>query len=69
MSQMETGQRGVSGLELHRLAQLYSRDVGDFLEDRFEESNPVTAMFRAHPELRGSPAATASLRNPPRRHL
>ena len=62
VSQIETGQRGVSGLELYRLAQLYSRDVGDFLEDRFEESNPVMAMFRAHPELRGSPAATASLR-------
>ena len=62
MSQMETGQRGVSGLELHRLAQFYSRDVGDFLEDRFNESNPVTAMFRAHPELRESPAAKASLR-------
>ena len=62
VSQIETGQRSVSGLELHRLAQLYSRDVGDFLEDRFEEGNPVTAMFRAHPELRESPAATASLR-------
>ena len=62
VSQIETGQRGVSALELHRLAQLYSRDVGGFLEDRFEESNPVAAMFRAHPELRGSPAATASLR-------
>ena len=62
VSQIETGQRGVSALELHRLAQLYSRDVGGFLEDRFEESNPVAAMFRAHPELRASPAATASLR-------
>ena len=62
MSQMETGQRGVSGLELHRLAQLYSRDVRDFLQDRFEESNPVTTMFRAHPKLRGSPAMAASLR-------
>ena len=62
VSQIETGQRGVSGLELHRLAQIYSRDVGDFLQDRFEESNPVTAVFRAHPELRESTAATASLR-------
>ena len=62
VSQLETGQRGVSGLELHRLAQLYSRDVGGFLEDRFEESNPVAAMFRAHPELSEGPAATASLR-------
>jgi len=62
VSQMETGQRGVSALELHRLAQLYSRDVGGFLEDRFKESNPVAAMFRAHPELRECPAATASLR-------
>ena len=62
VSQIETGQRGVSGLELYRLAQLYSRDVGDFLEDRFEESSPVTAMFRAHPELKESPAAVQSLR-------
>ena len=62
VSQMETGQRSVSGLELHRLAQLYQRDVRDFLEDRFEETSPVTAMFRAHPELRGSPAAMESLR-------
>ena len=62
VSQVETGQRGVSGLELYRLAQLYSRDVGDFLEDRFEEISPVTAMFRAHPELRKSPAAVQSLR-------
>ena len=62
LSQIEMGQRGVSGLELYRLAQLYSLDVGDFLEDRFEESNAVTAMFRAHPELRRSSAATASLR-------
>ncbi|MDE2975451.1 MAG: XRE family transcriptional regulator [Gemmatimonadota bacterium] len=62
VSQMETGQRGVSGLELHRLAQLYQRDVGDFLEDRFEKTSPLTAMFRAHPELRGSPEAMQSLR-------
>ena len=59
---METGQRGVSGLELHRLAQLYQRDVREFLDDRFEESNPVTAMFRAHPELRSSPTAMQSMR-------
>ena len=59
---METGQRGVSGLELYRLAQLYSSDVGEFLEDRFEESSPVTAMFRAHPQLRESPVAVQSLR-------
>ena len=62
VSQMEAGQRGVSGLELHQLAQLYSRDVRDLFEDRFEDTNPVTAMFRAHPELRGSPAAMQSLR-------
>ena len=58
VSQMETGQRGVSGLELHQLAQLYQRDVRDFLENRFEETNPVTAIFRAHPELRGIPPGT-----------
>ena len=62
VSQMETGQRSVSGLELHRLAQLYQRDVRDFLVDRFEEASPVTAMFRAHPELRDSPSAMQSLR-------
>ena len=61
VSQLEAGQRGVSGLELYQLAQLYSRDVGDFLEDRFEDRSPVTAMFRAHPELRESPAAMQAL--------
>lgn len=62
VSQMETGQRSVSGLELHRLAQMYQRDVRDFLDDRFEEASPVTAMFRAHPELRDSSVAMESLR-------
>ncbi len=62
VSQIEGGQRGVSGLELHRLAQLYSRDLGAFLEDRFETTNPVTGMFRAHPELRGSVEAMESIR-------
>ena len=38
------------------------RDVGDFLEDRFEDSSPAMAMFRAHPELKDSPAAMQSLR-------
>ena len=61
VSQMETGHRSVSGLELHRLAQLYQRDVREFLEARFEES-PVIALFRAYPELRDCPATTESLR-------
>jgi len=62
VSQLETGQRGVSGLELYRLAHLYSRAVGDFLEGPIEESSPVAAMFRTHPELKESPAALQSLR-------
>ena len=62
VSQMETGHRSVSGLELHRLAQLYQRDIREFLEDWFEETNPVTALFRAYPELRDCPATTESLR-------
>lgn len=62
VSQMETGHRSVSGLELHRLAQLYQRDIREFLEDRFEETSPVTALFRAYPELRACPATMDSLR-------
>jgi len=52
LSQMESGQRGVSSLELDRLAQLYLRDARTFLDDRFEETNAVSAMFQAHPKLR-----------------
>ena len=63
VSQMETGQRGVSALELHRLAQLYSRDVGGLLEDRFEESNPVAAIVPGAPQAERMSGRDAEPRN------
>ena len=61
VSQIESGKRTISGLELHRLARLYGRDIGEFLEDNFSETAPITALFRAHPEVSWDDHAKESL--------
>ena len=61
VSQIESGKRTISGLELHRLARLYGRDIGEFLEDEFSQAAPITALFRAHPEVSWDDHAKESL--------
>ncbi len=57
---IEAGRRGVSGLELEGLAQLYGRDIRDFFSESFSDRDAVAVFFRLHPELAGyEPAATA----------
>lgn len=51
VSQMEAGKRGVSGLELHRLAALFGRSATDFFAEAFRERNATVVLFRRHPEL------------------
>ncbi len=52
VSQMESGRRAVSGLELERLARLCGRGLGDFFRDSFTtEGNATVALFRRHPEF------------------
>ena len=61
ISQIESGNRNISGLELHRLARLYGRDIGEFLEEEFSEVLPIRALFRAHPDVSLDDVAKQSL--------
>ena len=51
ISQVESGNRNISGLELHRLAHLYGRDIREFLQEDFSETATITALFRSQPGL------------------
>ena len=60
ISQIESGQRTVSSLELTRLSRLYARDIVSFLEEKPTEFNyfstgvekdALAVLFRTHPEL------------------
>lgn len=62
VSEMETGRRGVSGLELHRLAHLYGRDMADFLEAEFDQGGAIVALFRQHSNLAFDGCALEALR-------
>lgn len=62
ISEMEAGRRGVSGLELHRLAHLYGRDMADFLEADFEQGGAVAALFRRTSSTALGPDAMEALR-------
>ena len=63
ISEMEAGRRRVSGLELHRLAYLYGRDMSDFLRGDFEQQGAVAALFRRHPNVAFDACAMDSLRH------
>jgi len=50
ISQIESGKRSVSGIELVKLAKLYHRPVASFFDDDLEEpvtENPLTILYRA----------------------
>lgn len=49
ISQIESGKRGVGGLELARLAELYRRPLASFFDGDAADSieDPVTVLFRA----------------------
>ena len=51
VSQMESGNRAVSSLELEHLARLCGRSMVDFFGDAFSSDGSATAaLFRRHPE-------------------
>lgn len=62
ISEMEAGRRGVSGLELHRLAHLYGCAMAEFLEPDFKQGGAIAALFRRHPNVALGPDAMESLR-------
>ena len=51
ISQIESGHRAVSSLELRRLSRLYGRDMVSFLEERPVEQDALAVLLRAHPDL------------------
>lgn len=51
ISQIESGQRTVSSLELMRLSNLYGRDMASFVEEKPVEKDALAVLFRAHPDL------------------
>lgn len=53
ITQIEQGNRSVTGLELHRLAEYLGRDMRDLLDEDFQEDDVLGALFRSQPELSG----------------
>lgn len=51
VTNMETGKRAVSTLELTRLAKMYDQSVTFFLIDRTDEEDLATVLFRVVPEF------------------
>src|ERR671923_2210606 len=49
--QMELGNRTVTSLELDRLADLFGRDIREFLAEDFREDDALVAFFRRYPDV------------------
>lgn len=47
ISQIEAGKRGVSSIEMAKLAKLYRRSLSSFFEDIEREEDPLVILFRA----------------------
>lgn len=62
IAQIELGKRGVTSLELDKLAYLYGRDIRDFLASEFREEDTLVALFRRHPDLAEEQDVLAALR-------
>ncbi len=63
ISQIESGHRAVSSLELRRLSRLYGRDMASFLKERYVEKDALAILLRAHPDLIKNENLSDSLRN------
>lgn len=55
LAQFEAGIKAPSSLHLARLAEIYRRDIGEFLAEEFDEArrDALAALFRADPQLAG----------------
>ena len=63
ISQIESGHRAVSSLELVRLSRLYGRDMVSFLEERPVEQDALAVLIHAHPDLIENENPDDSLQN------
>lgn len=62
MTQIEHGNRGVSSLELEKLAFIFGRDIREFVAESFRDEDILTALFRAQPEVVSNPEVVERLR-------
>ena len=62
VAQMELGNRAVTSLELDRLANLYGRDIREFLAEESREDDALVALYRAHPDVVEQDQVTDALR-------
>jgi len=64
LAQLEGGMRPPNSLQLAKLAELYGREVGDFLKADFEETqrDALAALFRADPQLAEDRARAKAVR-------
>jgi Zn-dependent peptidase ImmA (M78 family)/DNA-binding XRE family transcriptional regulator len=62
IAQLELGNRGVSGIELGKLAFLFGRDMRELLADEYDEADPLGALFRSETEVSADDGVVAKLR-------
>jgi Zn-dependent peptidase ImmA (M78 family)/transcriptional regulator with XRE-family HTH domain len=62
VAQIEAGNRGVSGIELGKLAFLFGRDMREFLATEYQDADPLGALFRAEAEVSGDDVVVRKLR-------
>lgn len=51
VTQLESGERAVSSIELAQLAYLYGRDMSEFFSNEFSDKDALAALFRAEPTM------------------
>lgn len=62
LAQIETGRRAVSSLELDRFAQLYGRDIREFVADSCRDEDALAALFDRYPQVAWDQATREGLR-------
>jgi Zn-dependent peptidase ImmA (M78 family)/transcriptional regulator with XRE-family HTH domain len=62
VTQIELGNRGVSGIELGKLAFLFGRDMRELLAPEYQDVDPLGPLFRSEAEVSGNDAVVRKLR-------
>lgn len=62
VAQIELGNRGVSGIELAKLAFVFGRDMRELLTAEYQDADPLGALFRSESEVADDHAVVRKLR-------
>jgi Zn-dependent peptidase ImmA (M78 family)/DNA-binding XRE family transcriptional regulator len=64
LAQVEIGMRAPNSLQLAHLAEIYQRDLGEFLAEDFDaaERDALVALFRSDAQIADDPARAAAVR-------